>query len=394
VNVPEGYGTLLKRAGLLAALAGSPGCALPDDAERSRLIVSTATSGVDRDLDGYHVEIQPRPGTLQIGDNETLLIESLPAGRYVVTLSGVAGRCRVEGEPSRHASLPPGGAATVDFSISCPSAVVALDAGHNNYHTAEGRYSPFAELLRREGYLVESVTGLFAPSLLSGIGVLVISNALHERNVENWSLPTPSAFTEAEIAAVVDWVSGGGGLLLIADHMPFPGAAAELAAAFGVEMSNGFAYDTTRVSLPRPCLSAFEIDIFSRARGGLADHPITAGRIAAERVDSVATFTGHAFTASGAQPLLTLGSAWHSFLPERAWAFTEITQRVHHGGWLQGAVLRWGGGRVAIFGEAGMFTEQTCGGAQPMGMNAPQASQNGQFALNVLHWLAGYLERD
>ena len=34
--------------------------------------------------------------------------------------------------------------------------------------------------------------------------------------------------------AVRDWVKGGGSLLLIADHMPFPGAAGTLASAFGV----------------------------------------------------------------------------------------------------------------------------------------------------------------
>jgi hypothetical protein len=380
----------------LAALASVAGC----DPSRvagsgsGRLIVVTATSGADRDVGGYTLEIAPVPGRRGIGDNDTLTIDALPAGTYVVTLTEVAARCAVAGERVREATVAAGVDAVIAYAISCPAAVVAIDAGHHNHHTAEGSYAPLAALLRAAGFTVESVSGTFDPASLQGVTVLIVANALHEQNMDNWALPTPSAFTDGEVAALVEWVNGGGGLLLIADHMPFPGAAAELAAAFGVVMSNGFAWDTARSALPKPCLSASEIDIFSRAAGSLAAHPITAGRSAAERVDSVATFTGHAFTTSGGHALLTLGSGWRSLLPQRAWAFTEVTPRADHSGWQQGAVLWWGAGRVAIFGEAGMFTEQTCGAGLPMGMNAPQAAQNPQFALNVLYWLAGYLERE
>jgi hypothetical protein len=59
-------------------------------------------------------------------------------------------------------------------------------------------------------------------------------------------------------------------------------------------------------------------------------------------------------------------------------------------GLLQGAAFAFGRGRVAIFGEAGMFTAQRKGVDRvPMGFNDPAASQNPQFILNVLHWLAG-----
>jgi len=42
-----------------------------------------------------------------------------------------------------------------------------------------------------------------------------------------------------------------------------------------------------------------------------------------------------------------------------------------------------------------MFSAQL-GGAQrqPMGMNAPNAAQNYQFLLNVMHWLSGMLDRE
>ena len=118
---------------------------------------------------------------------------------------------------------------------------VAIDEAHHNFHTADGRYKPFAELLRRDGYRAEGLGKPLSADSLKAMDVLVIANPLHERNIVDWSLPTPSAFTQDEIAALHTWVEMGGALFLIADHMPFPGAAKDLAEAFGVEFSNGYA---------------------------------------------------------------------------------------------------------------------------------------------------------
>jgi hypothetical protein len=57
-----------------------------------------------------------------------------------------------------------------------------------------------------------------------------------------------------------------------------------------------------------------------------------------------------------------------------------------------GALLTFGKGRVAVFGEAAMFTAQVSGEQRrPMGMNMPTAAQNPQFLLNVMRWLSGLL---
>ena len=49
--------------------------------------------------------------------------------------------------------------------------------------------------------------------------------------------------------------------------------------------------------------------------------------------------------------------------------------------------------RVAVFGEAAMFSAQLAGpDKRQMGMNAPIASKNPQFLLNVMHWLSGKLK--
>jgi len=263
---------------------------------------------------------------------------------------------------------------------------VLIDAAHHNFHTADGRYQPFASLLGRDGYTVENNTELFQAASLQPANILVISNALAAQNEEDWFLPTPSAFDSAEIDAVEGWVRDGGALLLIADHLPFPGAAAELAARFGVFLQNGFAVGPDDDMGPI---------LFTRANAGLAGHAITRGLSSGETVDTVVSFTGQAFRAApGApvEPLLTLGANTVLVLPAVAWQFSKLTPRLPAAGWLQGAVLRHGRGRVAVFGEAAMFTAQY-GGAErrPMGMNHPEAKQNAQFLLNVMHWLSGAL---
>jgi hypothetical protein len=253
---------------------------------------------------------------------------------------------------------------------------IAIDGAHHNFHTAEGRYKPFAELLRRDGYRVDGLRQLFSVESLKEVDVLVISNALHERNAEDWSPPNPSAFTKDEIAAVHSWVEKGGSLFLIADHAPFPGAASDLAKAFRVEFSNGVA---TAGHWNRDSKDTFEYGT------GLKESAITRGRSDDEKVTKVATFTGSAFKPpKGATPVLVFGAKSESH--ERN-AEGKGVKTVPIEGWCQGAVMKVGKGRVAVFGEAAMFSAQLAG-KEPMGMNAPEAKQNHQLLLNVMHWLS------
>jgi hypothetical protein len=261
--------------------------------------------------------------------------------------------------------------------------VVLIDEAHHNFHTAGGRYLAFARLLRRDGYLVRPSDQRFTPGMLSEADILVISNALAERNVEDWSLPTPSAFDDDEIQAVREWVSEGGSLFLIADHMPIPGAAEKLADAFGLLFNNGFAIDSTQES------GTF---IFRRSDGSLRDHVILDGRGPDERVDSVATFMGQAFrSVSPIDPLLVLPRTAVLLMPVVAWEFSDQTPRLSAAAMFQGAVLRYGEGRIAAFGEAAMFTAQMAG-TERFGMSVPEAAHNPRFLLNVMHWLSGMLD--
>lgn len=261
--------------------------------------------------------------------------------------------------------------------------VVLFDEGHNNGHALEGSYGPFAELVRLDGFRLRVLHDSLSESSLADADLLVVVNALAASNVGHWRLPAPSAFSGAEIDALLAWVRSGGSLLLVVDHMPFPGAAAELASRLGLELMNGFAIDTI----------AWDPLVFRRSDGSLAPHPITDAGDVEERVDSVVTWWGHAFRARpGAvvAPLLVFES--HDVMslnPDSAWDFTATTPVVPARGWLQGAALEHGAGRVVVLGDAAMITAQRVGASrEPVGMNAPGAPQNRRFVRNVLHWLS------
>ena len=104
------------------------------------------------------------------------------------------------------------------------------------------------------------------------------------------------------------------------------------------------------------------------------------------------TFTGQAFRLDpgvDADPLLVFPAGYQLLLPQVAFEFSDSTPRISAANLLQGALVRHGSGRVALFGEAAMFSAQLAGpDRQPMGMNAPSARENYRYALNVLHWLS------
>ncbi len=257
--------------------------------------------------------------------------------------------------------------------------LILIDEGHYNFHTKDGRYTAFSRLLKRDGYRIAGAKGSFKPNTLEGARILVISNALHKTNVENWYLPTPSAFEPEEIEFLRNWVEQGGRLFLIADHMPLAGAAADMAAAFGFEFTNGYVLDD-RGRGP---------SIFSLEDQTLHPSMITRGRNPSESVTQITTFTGQAFKIpEQAEPMLTFSEHFTNFLPDTAAVFTPETPRIPAAGYHQGAFMNYGNGKLVVSGEAAMFSAQLAGPEKwKMGMNNPEAPQNYQFLLNIIHWL-------
>jgi len=234
-----------------------------------------------------------------------------------------------------------------------------------------------------------------APALsldgLKNIDVLVISNAMGENQSDG---RMGSAFTPAECDAVRDWVRQGGSLLLIADHTPMGDAAFTMAQRFGVEMGRGYVLD------PRNYQEHPSTLVFSRANRLLGDHPILRGRNPSERVQTIVAFTGQSLSLPpGATALMKLSDdAVETFDPDDEEKLESqhvpVGEKIPHGH-AQGLAMPFGKGRVAIFGEAAMFSAQIFtvrGGAFDgrsfkMGMNVP-GNDDRQFALNVVHWLA------
>jgi hypothetical protein len=258
---------------------------------------------------------------------------------------------------------------------------VMFDEAHHNFHTTEGRYKPFADLLMNDGYRVVRNRQPFTKSSLSSFKVLVIANALGAEEMDE-NGADGSAFTEEECQAVQEWVKSGGALLLIADHAPFGGAAAALGNRFGVDMSKGFTYDPANSVAGSPSLL-----IFSRENKLLASHPITEGRDETERLNLVQSFTGQSLKGSNESVAVLKLSDTAKDTPNR-----EADSSVSAADRAQALAFKFGKGRVVVQGEAAMLSAQITGAnKQKMGMNVP-GNDNRQYALNLMHWLSGLLK--
>src|SRR5688572_4912707 len=74
---------------------------------------------------------------------------------------------------------------------------VHFDHGHNNVHSATGRYRPFVRLIESDGCKVYQSSAVFTPEVLEKADILVVVNAKGPQPNED-----AGAFTTAEIDAV------------------------------------------------------------------------------------------------------------------------------------------------------------------------------------------------
>jgi len=275
-----------------------------------------------------------------------------------------------------------------EFNVSVANPVyskngprVMFDEAHNNFHTADGRYKPFVDLIMNDGYRVVRNRKPFTKAGLDTFKVLVIANALGAEEMDDEGA-NKTAFTDEECQVVHDWVKDGGSLLLIADHAPFGGAAQNLAKAFGVEMADAFTSDPEHSLTGQPSFI-----IFSRENKLLGEHTITEGRGSAERINKVMSFTGQSLKGpTDSVSILKLSDS------ARDVADREGTTSTSAAGRSQAIALKLGKGRVLVQGEAAMLSAQISGQEKfQMGMNVP-GTDNKQYALNIMHWLSDALK--
>jgi hypothetical protein len=266
---------------------------------------------------------------------------------------------------------------------------VLFDEAHNNADTSLGRYKPFSDLITSDGFNVAPNKESFSKKTLARYELLVIVNAsgLGARR-------DASAFTQQECDAVRDWVSGGGALLLITDHAPFSSAASDLSKRFSIDLTKGYTIDTSNYNKEAEDQSEL---VFTRDDGLLADHAITRGRDATERINRIITFTGTSVKGpAGAVSFLKLSDTAidvfpFDYKPTPQGDAAPDPKRVSAGGRAQGVALEFGKGRVVVLGEAAMLTAQVAQRGFRFGMNVPNFD-NRQLALNIMHWLSGLLK--
>ena len=260
---------------------------------------------------------------------------------------------------------------------------VLFDEGHNNFQTRMGRYKPFADLIELDGYQIVLVRKTFSKEALETFKILIIADALGTEDIDDEGAAN-SPFADNECDVVRDWVKAGGALFLIADEAPFGGAAENLAKRFNIDMSKG----TTRDPANHEKESGDQTWIvYSRDNKLLLDHPITAGRSDAEKINRVIAFAGQSLKGpEGSAAFLKLADTAVDTVPSAAGKDVSAAGRA------QGIAMRFGKGRIVVLGEAAMLSAQVSGRERiPVGINFP-GIDNKQLALNIMHWLSGLLK--
>lgn len=257
--------------------------------------------------------------------------------------------------------------------------LLLFDEAHNNAVTLKGTYAAFSNLLIADGYKLQSTKEKISFCRLKGAKIFISVNAMYDQ--ENWSLPARSAFTHQEIEILRQWVFDGGSLFLVTDHMPCGGSVQQLAATFGINVINGFALRKDG-----------KAEIFSKDRNTLLPNEITNG--ATTEIDSIMCWGGTGFIVpSSAHIISMLNEEYAIYLPIDA---NQIKRpipvdmpQISGRGFANGAYLKFGKGRVVVFGDGALFSAQLHGiNSEKRGMNHSFAKQNAQLLRNIVHWLS------
>jgi uncharacterized repeat protein (TIGR01451 family) len=176
----------------------------------------------------------PKVGSVAPGsyDNVTVTIDttSLPPGEYTAEI------WIASNDPNENPTIVP-----VRLTVKAPmeGRVLFEESHESEAFTIEGSLSEWAELLEIWGFTVESITeGPITYDLLSNYCVVVI--------------PAPTVdYSDAEVAAIKQYVHDGGGLLVIGDngvymqlHDVYP-VVQELTAPFGMSFNLDTVYDAS-----------------------------------------------------------------------------------------------------------------------------------------------------
>jgi dipeptidyl aminopeptidase/acylaminoacyl peptidase len=113
------YARLVLAASAIVALGcGDDEIVIPGDGD---IFVTTATTGVDVDTDGYWVRLNGG-ADLGMGVNDTLIFPDVEEGTHSVTLSGMAPNCAAVGSNPQQVTVTSGAVERVSFDVNCVQA--------------------------------------------------------------------------------------------------------------------------------------------------------------------------------------------------------------------------------------------------------------------------------
>jgi hypothetical protein len=253
--------------------------------------------------------------------------------------------------------------------------LILFDESHDNFHTANGGYKPFVQLLTADGYRFRSSSEELSEVCLATADVLIIANAIEP-------------LSDSEINAIVEWVKAGKSLLLISDHPPFASPMKGLCKRFGVNLSGAWTSDPAQ---KEPGARSSTWIRYRRSKGGLGEHPILEGRYpgySTERINVITSFTGQSIHSETGISLLKLSDQALDY--ETREQSEKAVGGKSAAGRAQAVAIEFGEGRIVVLAEAGMLTAQVLRflffTIERFGFNRP-GNDNRQFALNIMHWL-------
>jgi hypothetical protein len=257
--------------------------------------------------------------------------------------------------------------------------VIGVDLAHRNFIRMD-RYNPFINLMKNDGYRITYESDLISKQSLSGKDVLLIV--------------APSIVLEKpEIMAIKEWVLDGGSILAITDHdnSSFDGFLKE----FGVYTNEIVSTIDSLHGLLRDAYKIFpSYIVFTKKSGMLGNHPILKGRNSTEEIRTIKTFSGRSIIGPKGSELLKIPSSAIDYanIDENAPRDARIPVYVD-GSKTHGNAFSFGKGKVVVISEAAALTAQLFENAErgKIGMNIKECD-NKQFALNIMHWLTGYLK--
>jgi hypothetical protein len=256
----------------------------------------------------------------------------------------------------------------------------------NSKFVLRGAFDPLAKLAESDGFRVARQEGTIEDAL-RGADILVIANPYLESFRDFPAMTPPSAFSAEEIASIKRYVEEGGALLLLADHAPLGGGSSDLAKAFGFEFLNGHTAEAVAAENGEVQVMI----MFSPDNGLKTGHSVLDGSTGRQKVTRFQAFGGQSFIPPAeATSLLTIPQGWVALFTYRLEAELATAPRIDASGMSQGAVMDFGNGRLAVFGEAGGFSAQIIDGTERFGFNTPEGAANPEFILATLRWLARF----